>query len=127
MKNAINKEIITKEVQVICQDACQSGELDICVYSRGQRVKRALKKAVICLVILTLSACVPVAHFILVPTVLVLAPILIYRSWAVEREIISARIKCAKCQGELTSLTTKERYPIFESCRACQRENRISG
>lgn len=109
-----------------CGDSRHGAALTIREFSPKERAQAALKMGALCLVVLLVVACIPGAHFVLVPLVLLLSPWLIYRTWRVKSEIEGGEMRCARCQGELTRLTSRERYPMYERCLVCQRENSIS-
>lgn len=121
----MDSQVVTKEVQVICADSQGTGTVTVRYFSGPERRLRGLKIAAICLGILVVCACIPGAHIILVPLWLVAAPFIIIRAWRVPCLISAVDARCAKCQGELSTTTSKERYPIFETCKECHRENRL--
>jgi len=94
-------------------------------FSREVRLKRALKTALICLGITTLCVCIPGAHFLLVPTGILLTPFVVLKTYRVTTSLVGASVRCAACGGELTRLSSQERYPLYETCITCGRENRI--
>jgi hypothetical protein len=121
----MDSQVVTRKIEVSCGEARGGGSLTIHLFSANERRRRALKTLAICLVALVVGACIPGAHIILVPVIIFVSPWLVYRAWKVTSEISSVDARCAQCQGELTRLTTAERYPIFESCLSCRRENRL--
>ena len=121
----MDSQIVTKKIEVICGDGRGAGSLSIQTFSSKDRRRRALKTLAICLAALVVGACIPGAHIILVPLVIVVSPWLVRRTWKVTSAISSVDARCASCRGELTRLTTAERYPIFENCLSCRRENRL--
>ncbi len=126
MELKMNSQILSREVEVSCGESVSHGTLSIMVFSSRQRRQRALKTGAICCGVLAVVACIPGAHFVLVPLFVLLSPWLIYRSWSVLSVITEGDLRCARCQGTLTCLTSRERYPIYERCLECQRENRIT-
>ncbi len=121
----MDSQVVTKEVQVICGESKGTGTLTIHHFSSRERRLRALKVGAICLGTLVVCACIPGAHIILVPLWLVAAPFIIVRALRVQCLISAINARCVRCQGELSNTNSKERYPIFETCKACHRENRL--
>lgn len=121
----MDSQIVRKNIEVVCGESHVQGTLDIHHFSQRERSKRALKTALICLCVLLVCACIPGAHFILVPLCLLTSPFIIRRVWKIPAVISSVSARCAVCSGELSRVTTRERYPIYETCLACHRENRI--
>lgn len=121
----MDSQVVTKAVSIICGDSRGEGAISVHHFSSRERARRAVKTGFICLAVVAVCACIPGAHFILVPLGLLTSPVLIARSWK-EVSVISAfHGRCAVCHGELTRVNTRERYPLFENCMACHRENRI--
>ena len=116
---------ISRQVVVSSGDSQSAGTLTIHYFSPRERFQRALKAGSVSLLALIVCACIPGAHIILVPICLLVAPIVIVRVWRVTSAISATQVKCARCHGELTKLATYERYPIYENCLSCQRENKI--
>lgn len=118
-------QIVTRDVTAICGESHRDGTLKIREFSRNQRMRRAWKTFGVCLVVLVACACVPGAHLILVPLMALLTPWFVRRTWKTPSAIEAIEVACAQCQGELTRLSSRECYPIFENCTVCRRENRI--
>jgi hypothetical protein len=121
----MNIQASTKEVLAICGEMRKEGTFSVVYFDSSQRILRALKTSGICLLIVALCCFIPGAHFILVPLGVMISPFVIYRRWRQCSEIESVDVRCAVCDGELTRVTTQERYPLFENCTSCHRENRI--
>lgn len=118
-------QVVMRKVVVHCGEQLAQGNISVHEFTQSERRARGLKTTLVCLCVLVAVACIPGAHIILVPLMLLLSPWLIYRAWRVPSEITQIEARCALCQGELTRLVSRERYPIYERCLACQRENRI--
>jgi hypothetical protein len=121
----MSSQVVTKEVQIVCGESKGVGSLSIHYFSPRERQLRALKTGAVCFAVLIVFACIPGAHIILVPVWLLIAPFLLVRAWRVPCIISEMNACCAQCQGELTTTNDKERYPIFETCKGCHRENRL--
>lgn len=119
-------QVVTKQVNVACGQETVQGTLEVTEFDSASRVRRAGRRGVVCLLAIGGSACIPGAHFVLVPLLLVLSPILVFRAYKVDSAITVMSCVCAQCGGALSSVSTAERYPLYETCVACHRENRIS-
>jgi hypothetical protein len=113
--------IIVRPIKAAFGDATREGTLEVVEYSKRSRVQRALKTTLRCLGLTVVCACIPGAHFVLVPLSLLLAPLFISLSWRVTSEIVSATVVCPKCDNALPVLTARERYPLIENCPSCHR------
>ena len=119
-------QVVSKSVRAINGERSAIGSLNVACFSKDARFKRAAKTAAICVGITLVCLTIPGAHFILVPLMLLLTPFFTLRTYRVTTAIIGANTSCAACGGKLTSLSSKESYPLYETCLSCQRENRIS-
>jgi hypothetical protein len=119
-------QILTRDLEVVCGEARSRGKLLVQYFTPRERFSRALKVAFLCVVVLIAVACIPGVHFVAVPVVLVASPFVILKVWRAPSVIKDINVVCAKCQGKLTALNTKERYPLYETCLSCQRENRLT-
>jgi hypothetical protein len=121
----MTSQVLTKPVRVTCSDKHSDGTIEVKYFSRELRMEKAIKTGLICFAAAALCIFIPVAHFILVPSGLILAPLLALRQFRVTNAIVGASCRCAACGGELTKLSSQERYPLYETCLACKRENLI--
>jgi hypothetical protein len=121
----MTSQVVTKPVRIICGDKRVAGTVDVKYFSRELRMEKAIKTGVLCLVATALCICIPVAHFILVPSGIVLTPILALRQFRITNEIVGASLSCASCGGQLTRLSSQEKYPLYETCLSCKRENLV--
>jgi hypothetical protein len=121
----MTNQIVNRQVTAICGESRAEGALRVCEFGRSERIKRAWKTGGVCAVLVVVCACIPGAHFVLVPLMVLLTPWLVHRTWKIESAIDSIDIQCAQCHGELTRVSSRERYPLFENCMSCRRENRI--
>jgi hypothetical protein len=118
-------KILTKPVSISSGGLRAEGSISVHYYTSRERLRRAFKATYICLAVLLVCACIPGAHFILVPVGLLISPFIVLRSWRVLSVISTLEGRCAACQGELTRVNTRERYPLYENCTVCHRENVI--
>jgi hypothetical protein len=118
-------QVVTKQVNVVCGQETAQGTLEVTEFDSASRARRAGRRGAVCVLAIGVSACIPGAHFVLVPLLLVLSPILIFRAYRVSSAITNMSCACAQCGGALSSVSTTERYPLYETCVACHRENRI--
>jgi len=121
----MTNQIVNRQVTAICGESRRDGTMRICEFGRNERIKRAWKTGGICTLVILACACIPGAHFVLVPLMVLLTPWLVHRTWKIDSAIDGIDVQCAQCNGELTRVSSRERYPIFENCTECRRENRI--
>jgi hypothetical protein len=121
----MTSQVVTKPVRITCSEKHVEGSVEVKYFSRELRLEKAIKTGVFCLLITALCILIPVAHFVLVPSGLILTPILALRQFRITNAIIGASLTCAACGGELTRLSSRENYPLYETCLSCKRENLI--
>lgn len=119
-------QVVTKCVDVVCGQAMGQGAIEVTVFDSAARLGRAGRRGMVCLLAICVGACIPGAHFVLVPLLVVLSPFFVYRSYRVCSAITEMSVTCAQCGGNLSSVSTTERYPLYETCVMCHRENRIN-
>jgi hypothetical protein len=124
--NDMSTQVVTKSVVVLSGERSVGGTIEVACFSKEARLKRAAKTGAICLAIALVCVGIPGAHFILVPSMLLLTPFLVLRTYRVMSLIEHVNATCAVCGGALTSLSSKENYPLYERCLSCQRENRLA-
>jgi len=122
----MSTQVVTKSVAAVNGERSAAGTIKVACFSKEARLKRAAKTGVICLAIALVCLGIPGAHFVLVPSMLLITPFMVLRAYRVKSLIAEVKATCAACGGTLTSLTSKENYPLYERCLSCQRENRIS-
>ena len=122
----MSTQVVTKPVTAVNSERSATGTIKVACFSKEARLKRAAKTGAICLAIALVCVGIPGAHFVLVPAMLLITPFMVLRTYRVMSLIAEVNATCAACGGKLTSLTSKENYPLYERCLSCQRENRIS-
>lgn len=122
----MSTQVVTKSVVAVSGERRSPGTIDVTSFSKEARFKRAAKTGGICLAIALVCVGIPGAHFILVPSMLLVTPFFVLRTYRVMSLIANVKANCAVCGGTLTSLSSKENYPLYETCLSCQRENRLT-
>jgi len=79
-----------------------SGTARVREHDHGERVGRALRAAGICLGLAALSVFLPIAHFVLVPTFLIAAPIFALRALHTRASLIGLEGTCPRCNEKRT-------------------------
>lgn len=122
----MDSQVLSKSVRAVYADKESSGTLQVKYFGRKERLRRAVRTGGICLGVALVCLCIPGAHFVLVPLAIVASPFIIVRSFRVLNSIAGSELRCAACGSALKILTSQERYPMYETCGSCHRENRIN-
>lgn len=88
----------------------------------GERMARAGKMLGICWGLGLLAVLIPVAHFVLVPLLLILGPILAFRKYQLTEVAEKIEGVCPECQAEVTiEMEPTDRLPKRTYCPACNK------
>jgi len=97
--------------------AVQNGSLTVNIYSKEERLKRAVKLLLLCWLLALASVPILIAHFILVPGFLLAGPILAYRRYHVMESVEGAHGKCPTCLKDIDlPLDAGQRLPMWTYC-----------
>jgi hypothetical protein len=86
-----------------------------------ERKKRMIKAAICCLGAAAITLFIPVAHFILVPSLLLSAPIVAWIAYRPTALLLSGEGKCPMCEAPMRLTQGKGASVLFETCAACHR------
>jgi hypothetical protein len=95
-------------------------EIVIRVRSERERMLRAAKAWGIGWGIAAVTAFIPIAHFILVPTFFLIGPILGFTVYAQERCVVRGTGKCPQCQSDLVIATGSYKDELYGHCPTCR-------
>jgi len=101
------------------------GEVDVQSQNKNQRLKACIKVWVLCWVLAIFSILVPIGHFILVPTFLILGPTLGLIKYGQKGNILGGKGVCPACKAELKIEKGNLKWPLEELCTSCRRTVRI--
>jgi hypothetical protein len=96
------------------------GEIQIQVWSSQERLKRALKAWGMCWAGALISVLIPLAHFILVPSLFLAGPIAAYFIYQQQETIQGGEGKCPACKKGFKIVRTTLKWPIQDLCTFCQ-------
>jgi len=105
------------------RDKSQIHELDGHVYSQQEKTKRAFTRLFGFWGLAIVSILVPVAHFILVPAFLLIAPFIAYKSYKEEVMLEECEITCPECGKTGTFAKNSGQWPLHNQCPHCM--NRV--
>lgn len=101
------------------------GQIRIQSWDRKERTRRALKFWLYCWALAFLSVAIPVAHFFLVPGLLLAGPA---GAWVVSTQgsaILGGESICPDCEAFLPLAPASDSWPIKDLCAQCQRRMTI--
>lgn len=113
------------EIKSLSEKKC-SGEIFFSPIPGVVRVKAALKIFLICFVLAVGFVFIPILHFVLVPLMLLLAPLLAWRVYSKNFEFQSAKVSCADCGGLLDASHSNFKWPLRLECPGCRSINYVS-
>jgi hypothetical protein len=98
------------------------GPCEICIRIRSERERfwRAAKAWGIGWGIMVVSAFVPIAHWILVPSFLLIGPLLGFSAYGQDRVVTRGSGKCPECHNELTVTPGSYKDELWAHCAHCR-------
>lgn len=102
------------------EDPMQEGLLYYCRFNTTDRLFRALKVLLLFWLAALIAVFIPIAHFILVPSLLLVGPVMAFYSYRLEKAAKNAQVHCPNCMQQVSiSMEPKSRPPIYTYCPAC--------
>lgn len=95
------------------------GSAQVATYDGRARLSRAIKTGGACWLSAIAFLFIPVLHFVLVPTALILGPILFFKNLKIKDEIVSGHGECPKCKTFVTVSRQPMDWPIQQNCTSC--------
>lgn len=112
------------QIQVYTQrDKSSIRDLSAHVFSQQERMKRALTRLFTFLGLAIVSVLIPVAHFVLVPLFLMLAPFLTVKTYKEEVVLDACTLECPECRQVTQISKSSGQWPLHNTCSHCR--NRI--
>lgn len=100
--------------------ATSSGELQIKMLGTVDRVKRALKALALCWGLALFAVFIPGLHFILVPLLVLVGPLVAYRGYLPKRLVLGGQFTCPKCSAGMQVNPCIEHWPLDDVCTDCR-------
>lgn len=101
------------------------GEIEIHTWTKQQRLWRALKSLCIFWLFAAISVLIPLLHFILVPVLLLLGPIMAGLAYRRPSRIIRSNLNCPNCDLKIEVLSQSLDWPIQQKCAGCSKFIRL--
>ena len=95
---------------------------EIRIISKKEAAFKALKMYLASLVLAFVSGFIPFVHFVAVPGLLVLGPVLslvIYRFFKSKRDLLVSAVGCLSCSEPISLSPVLEAWPIEVPCPSC--------
>ncbi len=87
--------------------------------SPGARFGRGVVRLVVCWVLAVACVLVPLLHFVLVPGLFLLGPVLAWLATRATVEVKSERVRCPKCEKETAVEPGATGWPVALRCSSC--------
>lgn len=108
------------EVHLTSDSKTRQGIAFIREWDKKGRIKRALKTLAICWGLMIISILIPIAHFILVPSFLILGPFLAFKVYRTQSMLIGGTGKCPHCDHDFLIEKSHLNWPLHDLCSFCQ-------
>jgi hypothetical protein len=97
-----------------------AGAMDVREMSLGLRVGRALKALGICWMFAVIAVLVPILHWLLVPSLVLLGPIVAARAFSHERQVCGGGGPCPVCGSPIVFHHSAHPGSFNQPCRVCR-------
>ncbi len=101
------------------------GEVRIERWTPAARLRRAAKRWTVLWALAALSVLIPVAHFVLVPALLIAGPISAVARYRQRSGVIAGEGVCPSCGARFIIEAREDTWPFFAPCEACHEVARI--
>lgn len=112
-------------VVLITGDRRVPGEVRVERWDKPARLLRAAKRLAVLWGLAVVSVLIPIAHFVLVPGLLIAGPIAAYLRFRQESGVLGGEGSCPFCGKTMTIDDHPDEWPFFETCEACHDPARI--
>jgi hypothetical protein len=102
-----------------------TGEIRVQFWRKRERVVRALKAGGACWGMAIVTVFIPLMHFVLVPTLLLAGPIMVYLTIRQESVVLGGEGTCPNCKAFLPIAQAAYHFPISDMCTKCQSNIKI--
>ena len=101
------------------------GTVTIERWARGERFQRGLKGLGAAWLAAVLAIFIPGLHFILVPSLLLVGPIVFFLKKRTASLVMGGSGICPECGESFTIVKTKDDWPFLDICEKCRKHVRI--
>lgn len=114
--------------EIVLSDGSTTGRGTIIVLhlTPTRRIVKSLGLGVALLLLTATTALIPIAHFLLVPLMLIVTVVCSVRAFTTKDLLLSGSGTCPACEGAFRILRRKYRLPFNDVCESCHREITIS-
>ncbi len=116
------KNLRTTKVRIVSGQAQLEYDAQITVYTSADALKRAVLAYVASLLLCVFCVFIPGVHFIAVPGLLLLGPViafLIWKAFAGQEDVRVENPRCPACQGPIELASTLALWPLRDRCAQC--------
>ena len=108
------------------QGAVKDGTAYVQRWNPSQRMRRAVKALAITWGLAILAVFIPILHFLLVPILIILGPILASINYNKNSVILGGNAICPNCDNEFEIVRAADRWPLSDICSICHQHVTIS-
>ncbi len=96
------------------------GSMDVRLIGVGDRVLRALRSLAWCWLFAVITVLVPILHWVLVPCLLLLGPILAIRAFGFDRQVFGGGGACPACRSPIHFPRAAHPDSFTAACHVCR-------
>ncbi len=96
-----------------------SGIVNVEMWDKAARLKRALARAGLCFLVACLCVPLPIAHFVLVPSFLLATPCVFAYFYGKNAMVLDGETTCPNCKTKITLGSSNFNFPKKQMCDKC--------
>lgn len=100
-------------------ESTSEGEVYVEDWSHTERLRRSLKFLWISWGLAAGALFIPLLHFILVPSLILVGPIVAYFVYQQTSTVLGGSTSCPKCKSYFEIIRSKEQWPLHDVCSKC--------
>jgi len=125
----VNKGQKQIEIKLVIEDKQSSVPAFLLIVSKKEALKKALFFGLATLFLAAISSFIPLIHFVAVPTLLLLTPVLaflIFKAYHNQKNVLyNVDPLCPSCKKSIVLPQSYELYPLSQVCSSCHKRLEI--
>lgn len=103
-----------------------TGSMEVRRVGLGRRAGRALRALAVCWGFAVIALLVPLLHWVLVPLLLLLGPVVAARAFARDRQVCGGGGRCPACAGPVAFMGSARPEAFQQTCPGCRLSLEVS-
>lgn len=105
----------------------RQGQFNYTTFNGGDRLGRAIGALLVCLLLAGAAVFIPIAHFVLVPGLILLGLFMFFSRYRTEKAAENIKVKCPACEQDVTiKLDAEKQPPFYCYCSNCNQNLHVT-